>query len=83
VAGDRAGGQAVLDLSTLNEASTQGFYLADASLEHLADCFAVVGCVRLPPHSQVLGAQCQVLRDLIISHKKDIIVSEVRKSKCQ
>ena len=70
--------QAVLDLSNLDEASPQGFYLANASLEELADCFAVVGGIRLPLHSQVLGAQCQVLRDLFLSRKEGVISAEVR-----
>ena len=44
---------------------------------------AVVDGVRVPLHSQVLGAQCQVLRDLFVSRREDIIASEVRGSKSQ
>jgi hypothetical protein len=76
-------GQPVLDLSTLDEACPQGFYLTDSSLEQLADCYAVVDGVHLPLHSQVLGAQCQVLRNLFVSRKEDVVVSEVRESACQ
>jgi hypothetical protein len=77
-----AAGQAVLDLSTLDEASPQGFCLADASLEELADCFAVVGGTRLPLHSQVLGAQSQVLRGLFLSLKEGAISAEVCGALC-
>jgi hypothetical protein len=42
----------------------------------------VVGGTHLPLHSQVLGAQCQVLRDLFVSRKEVIIVFEVCGSKC-
>ena len=83
VAAGRAAGQSVLDLSKLIKAKPQGFYLADASLAQLADCYAVVDGVRLPLHSQVLGAQCQVLRELFVSRREDIIASEVRGSKSQ
>ena len=39
-------------------------------MEELADCFAVVGGARLPLHSQVLGAQSAVLRDLFRSRRE-------------
>ena len=77
VAAARKAGLPVLDLFTLDEASPQGFYLADAGLEELADCFAVVGGTRLPLHSQVLGAQSAVLRDLFRSRREAGAVAEV------
>ena len=73
-----AGGQAVLDLSTLEEGIPQAFYLPDADLEELSDCFAVVGGgTWLPLHSQVLGAQSVVLRDLFRSQKEGGASAEV------
>ena len=74
-------GQPVLDLSILDEASPQGFYLPDSGLEELADCFAVVGGTRLPLHSQVLGAQSAVLRDLFRSRKEGGVAAEVRRGR--
>ena len=72
-----------LNLAALNEASPQGFYLADASLEvgaspeELADCFAVVDGTRLPLHSQVLRAQSAVLRDHFRSREEGITSAAV------
>ena len=45
---------AVLGLTSLDEASLQGFYLADASLEQLADCCGG----RHPPAAAQPGAGC-------------------------
>jgi hypothetical protein len=80
--GSCTAGQAVVGLSTLDEANPQNFYLLDASLEELADCYAVVDGVRLPLLSQVLGAQCQVLRVNFISAKKGPIPAEVCAALC-
>ena len=75
----RSDGQHVLDLSILDAGSPQTFYLADSGLEDLADCFAVVGGVRLPLHSQVLAGRSAVLRDLFRSRKDGDIAAEVRR----
>ena len=80
VAAARKAGLPVLDLFTLDEASPQGFYLPDAGLEELADCFAVVDGTRLPLHSQVLGAQSAVLRDLFRSRREGD-VAQVRRGR--
>jgi len=45
----------------------QHLYLADPSLEALADCFATVGGVRLPLHSQLLAMHSAVLRELFLA----------------
>ena len=70
--------QRLLDFAYLNKDSPQSFYLPDDGLEELSDCFAVVEGVRLPLHSQVLGTQCAVLRDLFRSQKAGITSNEVR-----
>ena len=76
-AGSGAGRQLILGALRVDEASPQGFYLPDAGLEELADCFAVVDGTRLPLHSQVLGAQSAVLRDLFRSRREAGAVAEV------
>ena len=55
-----------MDLSALDPAQPQVFYLSDRSLEALSDCYAVVGGTRLPLHSQVLSLHSPVLRDLFV-----------------
>jgi hypothetical protein len=67
-----------LNLAALEEASPREFYLADASLEELADCFAVVAGHHLPLHSKVLGVQVEVLRDLFRSQKEGGVAAQVR-----
>lgn len=68
----------VMNLATFDESYPQEFYLTGDGLEELSDCFAVVGGTRLPLHSQVLGAQSAVLRDLFRSQKEGGAYAQVR-----
>ena len=67
----------VINLATLVESRPEEFYLPDAELEQLSDCFAVVGGAGLPLHSQVLGVQSIVLRDLFVAQQETDIASKV------
>ena len=60
-------GPSLIDLDSLSYSHPQSFYLADSSMEQLADCFAVLGGMRLPLHGQVLAAQAAVLRQLFLA----------------
>lgn len=56
------------------------FYMGNPDLAALADCFAVVGGVRLPLHSQVLSQQSGVLRELFLAQSEGGVACEVRQA---
>lgn len=57
-------------LAAFDEDQPAAFYLrGDASLEQLADNFAVVSGVRLPLHSHVLATAAAVLKDLLLCQR--------------
>lgn len=57
----------LVDWDSLDPSSPERFYLTDASLEQLSDCYAVLEGARLPLHAQLLSAQAGVLRQLFIA----------------
>ena len=65
-----AGAPPMVDVAALDGGHLPEFYLPYASIEQLADCFAVVEGARLPLHSQVLGAQSAVLRELFLGQRE-------------
>jgi hypothetical protein len=64
-------GTPLLNLDDLDRRHPQRFYLPDSSFEQLADCYALVGGVRLPLHAQVLAARAAVLRQMFVAQAED------------
>ena len=64
------GAPPTLDLAALDEGHLPVFYLLHASMEQMTDCFAMVEGTRLPLHSQILGAQSAVLRELFLGQRE-------------